>query len=669
MKRHAAMWMAGLTLVGFCQAGSAAVTVDALLDDLVNLQRLSKLPDPAYTTKQFSSYDPASKSFSDYQGWFANGDAGQFLRTEDRNGQKEFVMMDIDGPGAIVRIWSANPNDAGTVRIYLDGNEKPVIEMPMTDLLGGKAKHLPAPISCEVSRGWNLYFPIPYAKHCKVTASVGRFYYHVNYRTYAPGTEVKTFQAGDLERLSDKIADIAKTLAAPRSAAEPPADRQKAPFDVELAPGASATLTTQEGSKAICGLLVHLTADDLEAAARGVVIIMTFDGEKTVESPLGDFFGTAPGLTPYESVPLGIRKASGGQPQDLWSHWYMPFAKNAKIEVKNFTDAKARVEGMASVVPNEWDDKSLLFHAKWRIERDVPSRPFSDWQHLMVNGSGRFVGGHLHLVNNVRDWWGEGDEKIYVDGETFPSHFGTGTEDYYGYAWCCPERFVHAFHNQPRCDGPGNYGNTSVNRWHIIDDIPFTKSFRFDIENWQWNERARNTRAAISYWYARPKCSDFFGPIIPSDVKLLPIPEYPVPRVAGAIEGEKLAVLSKTGKTEAQDMNGWGDKWSGAAQLWWTQGQMGDELVLGFDVATAGRKRVVLGLTKAPDYAIVQVAVNGEKAGKPIDLFDPHVTSAEVDLGEFDLKAGQNKLSIHITDANEKAVKSYMVGLDYILLK
>jgi len=136
--------------------------------------------------------------------------------------------------------------------------------------------------------------------------------------------------------------------------------------------------------------------------------------------------------------------------------------------------------------------------------------------------------------------------------------------------------------------------------------------------------------------------------------------------VAGAIEGEKTVVLSKAGKTEIQ---GLGDKWSNEAQLWWTEAQMGDELVLGFDVAAVGKKHVVLGLTKARDYAVVQVSVNGQKAGKPVDLFNPDVTLAEVDLGEFDLKAGQNKLTVRVTDANEKAVKAYMFGLDYVLLK
>ena len=109
-------------------------------------------------------------------------------------------MMDAAGPGAIVRIWSANP--AGTLRIYLDGAEQPALEAPMTDLLGGKFAGLPRPISGEYSKGWNLYFPIPYARRCKVTSDKGGFYYHVNYRTYEAGTPVESFSLGQIKTLA-----------------------------------------------------------------------------------------------------------------------------------------------------------------------------------------------------------------------------------------------------------------------------------------------------------------------------------------------------------------------------------------------------------------------------------------------------------------------------------
>ena len=63
-------------------------------------------------------------------------------------------MMDAEGPGAVVRIWSANP--AGTLRVYLDHAVEPVLEVPMTEVLGGTFPGLPKPLAGERSRGWNL---------------------------------------------------------------------------------------------------------------------------------------------------------------------------------------------------------------------------------------------------------------------------------------------------------------------------------------------------------------------------------------------------------------------------------------------------------------------------------------------------------------------------------
>jgi hypothetical protein len=649
---------------GLASAATAPITTESLLNDLVDLQRLTRLPEPAYVTRQFSSYDQKSKSPT--EDWFANGDCGQYLRIEDKDGRKEHVMMDAAGPGAIVRIWSANPK--GNLRIYIDENPVPVIEKPMSDLLGGSVLGLPSPIAGQRSRGWNLYFPIPYAKHCKVTCDEGGFYYHVNYRTYPAGTEVASFAAGDLVQLRHQIFEVAARLMATREDVAPPADRVKKPFNATLHPDDEEKLWEESGSKAVCGFLVHISAKDIEAAARSVVVYMTFDGEKTVECPIGDFFGTAPGLTPYASVPLGI---TDGSTPDLWCHWYMPFAKTATITVRNLGGQEVQLNGGVSTIPYKWDDRSLHFHASWRTQKHLPTRPFTDWTHLECTGTGRFVGGALHVQNPVRGWWGEGDEKIYVDGETFPSHFGTGSEDYYGYAWCSPERFVHAYHNQPRCDGPGNYGNTSVNRFHIIDDIPFTRQFKFDLENWHSADKTWTNRAAVSYWYARPGGKDTFSPIGKQDVILEKVPEFKLFKIKGAQEAERMKVLDKSGgNRERQELTGYDGQWSDSTHLWWTGAKPGDKLTLAFDSPEAGKKHVTVGLTKAPDYAIVQLYVNGEKAGGPIDLYATGVIpSGAIDLGERELAKGANKLTVEIVGANEKAVKSYMAGVDYLLVK
>jgi len=649
-------------MIPLCFTGLvAAIDTDSLLDEMTDLRRLTRLPDPAYITRQFSSYDRKSKTPGNND-WFANRDRGQYLRVEENNGRKEFVMMDADGPGVIFRIWSANPQ--GTLRIYIDGNEKPALEANMQQLLKGEFPGLPQPLAGVRARGWNLYFPIAYAKHCKVTSDKGDFYYLVNYRTYAPGTSVTSFTANDIIRLKDKITNVAQRLSSTRAGGGPPADRKKTPFDVTLNPGQEGTLSELSGSKAICGFLVHLDAKDLEAAARSIVAYMTFDGEQTVECPIGDFFGVAPGLIPYASLPLGITK---DKPQDMWCHWWMPFSKSSKITIKNLGDQQVRVHGAVARVPNKWDESTLLFHAKWRIERDIPTRPLIDWPHLECKGKGRFVGGMLNITNPVRRWWGEGDEKIYVDGESFPSFFGTGTEDYYGYAWCSNQLFVHAYHNQPRCDGPGNYGHSSVNRFHIVDDIPFNKSFKFDIENFHHVGEIKVTRAAVSYWYARPGCTDFFKPITKEDLVLPQVPPYQVRRVKGAIEGEGMKIIQKSGNARPQDV---ARQCSNDRHLWWTDGKPGDKLVLGFDVKKAGSKKVIIRCIKAHDFAKVQMYINGQKAGRVLDLYCANrKPTKEIDLGTFDLKKGQNTLTIEIVGANEKAAKAYMASVDYLLLK
>ena len=280
---------AGLLLASSAWAADPAISAGSLLGDMTNLAGMSLFPNPAYTCRQFSSYDRASKSPE--KEWFANNDCGQYLRVEERAGRKESVMMDAQGPGAVVRIWSANP--AGTLRVYLDGAEQPVIEATMADLLGGKVPGLPKPIAGEYSKGWNLYFPIPYARSCKITSDKGGFYYHVNYRTYAAGTVVETLQRADLQTLAPRVESIAARLAAPRGTpAEFPG--QTEPFELDLAPGK--TVVQQfAGPKAIVSSHMRIAAPTLQTALRGVLVRVSFDGQLCVEAPLGDVFGSAPG--------------------------------------------------------------------------------------------------------------------------------------------------------------------------------------------------------------------------------------------------------------------------------------------------------------------------------------------------------------------------------------
>lgn len=111
------------------------------------------------------------------------------------------------------------------------------------------------------------------------------------------------------------------------------------------------------------------------------------------------------------------------------------------------------------------------------------------------------------------------------------------------------------------------------------------------------------------------------------------------------------------------------EKWSGDCHLWWIEGKPGDKLSLELPVEKAGRYDVKVALTKARDYGIVQLYLDGAKVGGAIDLYDPHVVpTGPVSLGTVELSAGAHKLTVEIVGANEKAIKAYMFGLDYVKL-
>ncbi|HNQ24844.1 MAG TPA: DUF2961 domain-containing protein [Phycisphaerae bacterium] len=646
-------------LIGGCVTAPRVITTESLLYEMTDLTALTQFPNPPYTCKQFSSFDRAAVAPD--KDWFANADAGQFLRVEERDGRKEHVLMDAAGPGAIVRIWSANPK--GNIRIYLDESPTPTLEAPLSDLLGGSLPGVPLPIAGTRSRGWNSYFPIPYARHCEVTCDEGGFYYHVNYRTYARGTDVRTFSLQDLQSLSGAVQQSAAKLADPRCGGAPPEDRNVQSFGSQLNPGDVYAVADLKGPQAVCEWVVNLTSPDHVQALRQVVLTMTFDGQRTVEVPIGDFFGAAPGFNTYASLPLGVTDQ-----REMWCHWVMPFAKSARIELRNTGLRPAIVLGRFATMPYDWTRASMHFHAGWRAQFEVPTRPMVDWNYLTTQGRGAFVGAAFTIANPVKNWWGEGDEKIYVDGETFPSHFGTGTEDYYGYAWGSPERFTHAYHNQPRCDGPGNYGYSSVNRWHVMDRITFHKNLRFDMELWHWVDPCTLPVISVTaYWYARPGATDGFAALESADLRVPEVPPYVPPRVAGALEGEEMRILEKVGTVEPQDIDGC----SNEQHLWWREGQqVGDKLVLGFPAPAAGKYHVFGQFVKSYDYAIVELMVNDDPHTSGVDLYSPRVEkSEEINLGTFELGAGENRLSVEITGLNPASKPAYMFGLDYLRLE
>ena len=143
------------------------------------------------------------------------------------------------------------------------------------------------------------------------------------------------------------------------------------------------------------------------------------------------------------------------------------------------------------------------WHEYYHINsRDENGSPF-DLNFIDITGKGVYVGDQVTLFNNTYQWWGEGDEKIFVDGEAFPSSFGTGSEDYYGYSFGREEPFSHPFLSQPVGTGNMAWGQVVNMRHRSLDAIPFSKSLSSNIELWHWASVKMNY-ALTTFFYVVP---------------------------------------------------------------------------------------------------------------------------------------------------------------------
>ncbi len=655
-------------------AGSQ-VSSDTLLRELADPVAVTRFPDPPFRLIQSSSYDRASGSpghseRANADKWFANGDAGQFLRVDTRDGRSESVMLDVQGPGAVVRIWTPNPK--GTLRVYVDGADTPVIAAPMAQLLDGTtlfgAKNANQPLAAELSRGWNLFVPIPFAKRCVITTDDGAgVYYQVDWRSYGEGVTVDAYDPTAIARFTGFAPPERELYARAR------------PRPAEIVAGETATIAAFDEPGVIRSMLVH--ADHVDH----LVLVATFDGEQTVWIPLAELSRHATdwrGEVPPQGNPPS-------PPSTFYVDWPMPFAKSAQLQVLNVGTETAHASILPIVKPYAWDDRSMHFHATWKRDWPIHTRPMRDYRYVSVKGKGVFAGDALHVVNPVDAWWGEGDEKISIDGEDFPSHFGTGTEDYYGYGWCFPVPFSNPLHSQSVCEGEkagNNFGRTIVTRLRGLDTIPFQRDFTFDMELWHWAECDMSYSPA-TFFYAMPGATTDVQPA-PEEAKRgwPPSPERPKPFVIeGALECESMAIVAETPGlvTERQGLKVYGtNTWSNDEHLWVKAKGPGAVIELAVPVEGDAPVRVLLYATRSWDYGIVQFSVNGAECGGPFDLLSGQAEGARpatagrvestgpIDLGVHTPRRGRLVLRAEVVGKNERSVGQVAYfGLDCVRLE
>lgn len=326
-----------------------------------------------------------------------------------------------------------------------------------------------------------------------------------------------------------------------------------------LAEGETRTFAQVNG----CGVIRHIwcTAESADPLLlRKLVLRIYWDGEAlpSVEVPLGDFFGMGYGVTRnFHSAPLTMSPQGG---RGFNCYFPMPYRSSARFTLQN--DCGEAVSFYFNIDFEQYaalPDNALCFHSQWRREKNTrgwadPKRPVlsepagdpslppwypkawtvanidgrDNYVILEAEGKGHYVGCNLNIdcvERQANDWYGEGDDMIFLDGETLPSIRGTGTEDYFGTAFGPREEFCSPYQGITLYSGTKEWpwkGKNSLYRFHIPDPVYFQKSIRVTIEHGHANKLS-NDYSSTAYWYQSEPHAPF--PALPGVEERLPSPD------------------------------------------------------------------------------------------------------------------------------------------------
>ncbi len=655
-------WMIwSLVLIGLSvePATAAPITTGTLVREMIDMRRLGDFPEFPYRTVQFSSYDHRS-DHPGGPGWFANSDGfgneplpnfEAVLKEPGDDGIGEYLICDVNGPGAIVRVWTAKIE--GTIRMFLDKHTEPVYDGPAVDFFQrtyqGYAKEVgldEALLTGTFHQRDAAYAPIPFAKRCRIvwTGDASKIhFYQLQVRLYEPGAKVQTFQPSDLETYSKAVRQVANVLSAPGANWNYASKREPLPIAATVPAGVVQEVLKIEGQQALERLTLKVHAGNIDKALRQTILHIACDEYPwgQVQSPIGDLFGAAPGINPYDSAPFTVERDG-----TMTCRFVMPFAKSLAIRIENRGQQPVTVTGSALPMEYEWKEgRSMHFRARWRVDHDLIASPqaVQDMPYLLANGKGLYVGSATMLLNpnevpsSWGSWWGEGDEKIFVDADVRPSTFGTGSEDYYNYSWSARDIFIYPYCGQPRNDGPANRGFVTNNRWHILDPLPFQSRIAFYMELYSHERTPGVSYARIGYHYARPGTMDDHVVITGEDVRHLRLPAnwQPAARCAAGnsvfYQAEELTEAATNTRFVTDPL------WSGNRLMLWTPQKKGKELTLTIPILEDGGYSLHLAagldnqsgrISATLDGRPLPIHLDGKPGGgggdEPVDLYVPH---------------------------------------------
>ncbi len=504
---------------------TVALDTLAFIQQMINLDTLAEFP-TGVTAGMSDSKDP--RAYGPNATYFdGDVDGGNFHGDVTLNGITQHIMLSVNGPGVVTRLFVGGPNFAGhNIRYYIDGSTTPAIMADVNQLLTCATAYATAPL-CYTSgipvtpaivpygatSGQDLYLPIPFAKSIMVTydGPTGTTYpimdYVLEYKLFPAGTNIVSYSLaeyqGTMTAVNAALAQL--TPIGQTGPSAPPSPLVDAAalsvFNAAIPAGGSANIPLTAGANAVRFLKTNVGTS--AATLKGLQISLTFDGEQTVSAvPFGQFFGSGDGTN--GSGASGINAGttmtqSVTSDGTLISRWTMPYQTSASITINNTTAAAVTVPLTADVRSYPWSTAtSMHFHAVSRTNGVLAPTNNQVQRFLYVNGAGVYVGDNETVYqyqdagDTTYNYYGEGDELFYVDSDNlanYPSIRGTGTEDYFGYAYGNTALFQVpwasnvADPSQIANETQGVYNGTTVlNRTRLVDTIPFAKHLRFDFE-------------------------------------------------------------------------------------------------------------------------------------------------------------------------------------------
>ena len=387
-----------------------------------------------------------------------------------------------------------------------------------------------------------------------------------------------------------------------------------------------------------------------------------------VEAPVGDFFANCFGRrSEVVSLPVVVEDADSYN-----CYWQMPFAKSARIEIVNQSDKQ-----IALLYYNiDWIKKDSLpqgtpyFHAQYRQE--YPAKTGEDYVVLETAGKGHYVGTVMAVRTRSPSWFGEGDEKIYIDGEEKASIWGTGTEDYFLSAWGLQTTSM-PYAGVPYFDQWGIVGgHTSAYRWHISDPIVFNTGIKVTFEHFgwigpdenpeyramSWNER-EDDYSTVAFWY-QTGASTFSARAPHARERTLPSLERTIAH-ARDFAGDE---FHGAGSAQTQQLS----LYPGPQLLYKPETVADAWLEIPFEVEKKEPLRLLLKATRSYDFGKYQAFLDGTKLGGVIDLFAEETEDTEVHLLDFWPEPGAHTIRLECVGKNPLS-QGYFAGIESVRLR